>query len=95
MYIINLFYKVPLEKIDHHLADHISYLDQQYNIGNFLVSGKKVPRTGGVIMTKKMKREELLQIIQKDPFKQMGLADYEVTEFTPSSSCKELEFLLA
>ena len=94
MYIISLTYKVPLEKIDHHLEDHVAYLNTQYEKGHFLMSGKKVPRTGGVILAQANDKEEVMRIVERDPFYANQLADYGVTEFIPSKSVKELQFLL-
>ena len=94
MFIINLTYKTELERIDQFLNDHIKFLDEQYQLGNFLASGRKIPRTGGIIISNVKSKSELHQIIEKDPFKKNELADYELTEFVPSKTCDELKFLM-
>ena len=94
MFIINLNYKVELEQIDQHLEAHVEFLNEQYDLGNFLASGRKVPRTGGVILSNVKSRMDLEKIIEKDPFKQNGLADYELIEFVPSKTCEALKFLI-
>lgn len=94
MFILNLTYKVVLEEVEKHLEAHIVFLNQQYEEGNFLMSGRKVPRTGGIILTKKMEKNELLKIIEKDPFYSHQLANYEIIEFMPTKSSTELEFLI-
>ncbi|MEQ8475368.1 YciI family protein [Fulvivirga sp.] len=94
MFIINLTYKTELENIDKYLTEHIDFLNEQYKQGVFLASGRKVPRTGGIILAKVDSKSELMKIIEKDPFKINGLADYELTEFIPSKTCDELNFLL-
>lgn len=94
MFIISLTYKTELEKIDQFLNEHIDFLNEQYELGNFLISGRKVPRTGGIILSNVNSRAGLLKIIDKDPFKINDLAGYELTEFIPSKTCKEFEFLL-
>ncbi len=93
MYIINITYKVPLETIEKYLESHIQFLNKQYQLGNFYASGKKVPRKGGIILSKGLNKEELLKILDQDPFKANDLAVYELTEFIPSKTCKELNFL--
>ncbi|WP_422857964.1 YciI family protein [Flagellimonas sp. S174] len=93
MFIINLTYKTELEKVDQFLEEHIEYLNKHYELGHFLASGRKVPRTGGIILSNVQSKSELEDIISKDPFKQNELADYELTEFVPSKTCEELEFL--
>lgn len=93
MFIISLTYKKALEEVDLHLASHVEYLKAQYLQGNFLASGRKIPRTGGVILSALKSREDLEEVIKLDPFFQHQVADYEVTEFVPSMTCTELEFL--
>jgi len=94
MYIVSLTYKASLEAIDKELNNHIDYLKKQYAAGNFLASGRKIPRNGGVILAKAQSREELDEILKQDPFNQNNLADYEVIEFVPSMTSKELSHLL-
>lgn len=93
MFIINLTYKVELEKVDVHLSDHVTFLKEQYRAGNFIASGRKIPRTGGVILSNLKSKEVLLEILDHDPFKKNDLANYEIIEFIPSMTNKELEFL--
>ncbi len=93
MFIINLTYKTQLEKVDKFLDEHIEYLNEQYELGNFIASGRKVPRTGGIIFSKINDKTKLQNIIEQDPFKINDLADYELTEFIPSKTCDELEFI--
>jgi len=93
VYIINLSYKVPLDEIERYLVEHVEYLDEQYALGNFLASGRKNPRTGGVILARVTDKSKVMEIINKDPFKMYDLADFEVTEFIPTKTCKDLDFL--
>ncbi|MGR3808955.1 YciI family protein [Jiulongibacter sp. NS-SX5] len=94
MFIINLTYTSALEKIDEFLNEHIAFLNEQYSLGNFLASGRKVPRTGGIILSNVKSKSELEKIVAEDPFHQNNLANYELTEFIPTKTCKELEFLV-
>lgn len=72
---------------------HITYLDAQYAAGHFLASGRKEPRDGGVILALADSREALDHILNADPFKQNGIAHYDVTEFMPTKTIPEFEFL--
>ncbi|SFS91101.1 Uncharacterized conserved protein YciI, contains a putative active-site phosphohistidine [Zhouia amylolytica] len=94
MFIINLTYKTELEKIDQFLIEHIEFLNEQYELGHFLASGRKIPRTGGIILSNVKLQSELEKIIEKDPFKKNELANYELTEFVPTKTCEELNFLM-
>ncbi len=84
-----------LSEIDKHLDEHVTYLDKHYKRGNFLVSGRKEPRTGGVIISTVSSRNELDEILGQDPFYREKLADYDVTEIVPTKASKELEHLLS
>ena len=93
MFIVSLTYKCPLEEVDSHLDAHVAYLKQEYTNGSFIASGRKVPRTGGIILSDVKTREELESILAKDPFHQAGLANYDITEFMPSMVAEGFENL--
>lgn len=94
MYIISLSYTSDISEVELHLAEHIRYLEEQYSAGRFLASGRKVPRTGGVILATAGSHEELDAILELDPFYQHSVADYEVTEFIASKAAPDLGALL-
>ena len=90
MFLIDVHYEVPLAEVDAALADHVAFLREQYEKGIFLVSGRKVPRTGGIILARGIDRAGLDAILELDPFKERGLARYTVTEFVASMTAPEL-----
>lgn len=94
MFIIDLTYKVHLNQINQYLEDHIQYLEHQYELGNFQTSGKKVPRTGGIILSTLADKNKIMACLEKDPFKIHDLADYTITEFIPSKTNEDFKFLL-
>ncbi len=49
MFIANLTYIKPLSEVEKYLEEHIAFLDKYYASGKFICSGRKNPRTGGVI----------------------------------------------
>jgi uncharacterized protein YciI len=57
MFILLLTYTKPLEEVDALMRDHMAWLNEQYQAGRFLVSGRQVPRTGGVIVARGDDRE--------------------------------------
>ncbi len=93
MFILSLIYIKPLEEVDVLLEEHVIYLKEEYALGNFLASGRKVPRTGGVILARGASREEIETIIKLDPFHRHGIAEYEITEFCPTMTSDDLGFL--
>ncbi len=84
MFIISLQYIVPLEKLDEHMTEHVKFLSNYYKQNVFLTSGRKVPRTGGIIVALAKSKEEIESIMQEDPFCIHGLAEFTVTEFLTS-----------
>ncbi len=93
MFVVHVNYKVDLKVVDKYLPMHVEFLKEQYANNNFLASGRKVPRKGGVILADVESKEILLNILKEDPFFINDIAEYEVTEFVPSMTSKELEFL--
>ena len=90
MFIISLTYTTPLEQIDAHLAAHRAFLAEQYARGVFLMSGRKVPREGGIIIAQGISRDEVETLIRQDPFHQAGVATYNIVEFAPTMTAAAL-----
>ncbi|MBU0962134.1 MAG: YciI family protein [Proteobacteria bacterium] len=93
MFVVSLTYERPLEEVDNHLDAHVAWLQEEYGKGSFIASGRKVPRTGGVILSGVKTRDELQLILAKDPFQQAGIAQYDITEFIASMTAKGFEKL--
>jgi uncharacterized protein YciI len=94
MFIISLNYIVPLEKLDQHMEAHVEHLKKYYKADVFIMSGRKVPRTGGVIVAQADSKEILEKIIAEDPFHKHKLAEFEITEFLVSQSHPGLKDIL-
>ncbi len=86
MFVVNLSYIKPLDVADQFMAEHIAFLDRYFAQGVFIASGRKVPRTGGIILANASSRDALEQILEHDPFKREGVAQFEIIEFTPSKT---------
>ena len=94
MFIINLNYIVPLEKLDAHMTDHVKFLQKYYKLNVFVASGRKVPRTGGIILALAKSKEEVKAIMNEDPFCVYKLAEFTVTEFLTSQTHPEFKKML-
>ena len=55
------------------------------------VSGRKIPRDGGIILAVGKSREEIEAIAAQDPFCQKGVADFRVIEFRVSQRAEDVE----
>ena len=94
MFLFDLTYVKPLEEVERLLPDHIRYPDAWYDKGKFLCSGRKNPRTGGMILCNCADKEEAEQIQKEDPFYQNGIAQYTLTEFFPTKMADGLQTLI-
>ena len=90
MFVIELIYKVDLTEIDARMKEHVAFLKKHYDAGRFLVSGRKVPRDGGVILALGESRAEVEAIMRQDPFCSHGLADVRVIEFRASQKAPDM-----
>ncbi|HEY0651477.1 MAG TPA: YciI family protein [Chryseosolibacter sp.] len=94
MFVIDLTYIVPLEKLDAHMPEHMAFLKKYYAKNVFVASGRKVPRTGGIILALANSKEEIENIIKEDPFYSLKLAEFRITEFQTSQSHPDFKKLL-
>lgn len=84
MFILILKYVKPLEEVDKALKAHIEYLEKNYSLKNFICSGRRNPRIGGVILCNAKNEDEVNKIIKEDPFYINKIANYEIIEFSPT-----------
>ena len=84
MFVIELTYTAPLKDVDASMPAHMKFLKKYYAAGKFLVSGRKIPRDGGIILAIGDNREQIEAIAREDPFYARGLADVRVIEFRAS-----------
>jgi uncharacterized protein YciI len=81
MFVLELTYTAPVERVDALLEAHIEWLDAQYAAGVFIASGRKNPRDGGVVLAAGVDRAEIEKIAAADPFSVEGVCAYRITEF--------------
>ncbi len=79
MLILALTYVKPNEEADKHMEPHMAWVKEGYARGWFLASGRKVPRTGGVILAVG-ERAEIEAYVAADPFTIHGVAEYDIME---------------
>jgi uncharacterized protein YciI len=91
MFVIELAYKAGLDRIDAHMKAHMKFLKKYYDAGNFLVSGRKIPRDGGIILAVGASRAAVEAIAREDPFVEQGLADCRVIEFRASQRADDIQ----
>jgi uncharacterized protein YciI len=92
MIVAILTYKAPLETVDLHRAAHIEWLRERYADGAMLASGRQTPPIGGVLLIRGT-RAQAETLLADDPFAVHDVADYALTEFTPTMTAPGLEAL--
>lgn len=90
MFVIELMYQAELSEIDAHMKAHVAFLKKHYAAGIFLVSGRKIPRDGGIILAVGKDKAALETIMKEDPFCKQGLADFRIIEFRASQRAEDM-----
>jgi uncharacterized protein YciI len=91
MFLLELTYTAGLDRIDAAMKAHMKWLRGQYAAGHFLVSGRKIPRDGGIIIATGSSREAIERIAGEDPFVAQGLATVRVVEFRASQKTSDAD----
>jgi uncharacterized protein YciI len=91
MFVIELIYKADLARIDARMTAHVRFLKKYYAAGYFLVSGRKIPRDGGIILAVGKDRQRIEAIVREDPFVADGLADFRIIEFRASQRADDIQ----
>lgn len=81
LFVVVLTYVALIEQIDAAGKDHVAWLQRGYDQGVFLASGRRVPRTGGIILASAASVEEVHAWMHQDPFQSRGLATAEIYPF--------------
>jgi len=90
MFVIELLYTASLDKIDAHMTAHVQFLKKHYASGQFVISGRKIPRDGGIILATGASRQEIEKIIREDPFCKNGLAEFRIIEFRATQRAEDV-----
>jgi len=94
MFVLISHFQKPFEEVNRSFALHSTWVQRQYEAGRFLVSGRREPLIGGIIVARASSEQELREVLNTDPYQQRGLAEYEIfafeaTEFPKRSSAFE------
>lgn len=95
MYLILLQYIRPVAAVEHYMEQHRAFLEKYYKSGQFILAGRRKPKSGGLIICKASSRKEVEAIISEDPLDKFQLALYEIIEFEPTSYVNELQSYLS
>lgn len=84
MFVLISRFQKPFEEVNHSFAAHSAWVQRNYESGRFLVSGRREPLVGGIIVARASSEQELREVLSTDPYQQRGLAEYEIFAFEAS-----------
>lgn len=93
MFVVSMTYRVPDDIVDFHRPSHMRWVQDAFDSGVFVASGRRVPAVGGVLLSA-VDRATLDAALAKDPFYTNGVAEFEVIEFTVTTAAEGFENLL-
>ena len=82
MFLLVSRYTAPPERIEELVPEHRAYLERMLAAGRFVVTGRRVPWTGGAIVARGT-RAEVEAWVAEDPFTRAEAAETEIVEFEP------------
>jgi uncharacterized protein YciI len=77
-------YIKPMEEAKKVLGAHYEFLRKHFDQGHFIVSGRREPLTGTVILAQALGRRRIEAILDEDPFVRAGIIRYEIVAFVPA-----------
>jgi len=81
MIILKSTYIADTATLESHLAAHLEWVEAGYANGNFLSSGLRDGGVGAVIMITGMSKDQVQDMLSRDPFVINKVSEYEVVEF--------------
>src|SRR3954451_5357313 len=100
MFVLLLTYTAPLAEVDAFMRRHMAWLDEHYDAGRFLVSGRRIPRTGGVILARRRDPAGIEGVRPREPLVSGGGGGAEIEAIAASdpfvtggvAACEVIEF---
>ncbi|TCP25598.1 uncharacterized protein YciI [Scopulibacillus darangshiensis] len=84
MFIVLLKYIKPLSAVDEFIQEHTEFLDKHYKRKEIVFSGRREPRTGGIMLVNLNDADAVKEMIAEDPFYKNDIAEYDIIKFTPT-----------
>lgn len=94
LFVIVLTYVAPIDQIDAAGKEHVAWLQRGYDQGVFLASGRRLPRTGGIILASAASIEEVEAWMHLDPFQSRGMATAEIFPFEANMASEAMKTAL-
>lgn len=95
MFVLELTYTAPVERVDALRDAHMAWVNDHYEDGLFLASGRKGTRDGGVVLAAGDDRARIDAVVATDPFVLDGVCAYRITHVAVTRTAPGLEALRA
>ncbi len=84
MFLIISNYIVPTTQVDPHRAQHSEWVEQYIKSSDFILAGPRRGKNGGVIVSRSMDKDRLMQILAEDSFVIENLVEMQIVDFDAS-----------
>ena len=81
MFVLISHFQKPVDEVYRSFEAHSAWVQRQYESGRILVSGRREPTTGGIIVARAASEQELREVLTEDPYQQQGLVEYDIFAF--------------
>lgn len=81
MYLIISNYVVPTTQVDPHRAQHVAWVQEYIDSGDFIIAGPRRGKIGGVIVSRSMDKDKLMKILAEDSFVSENLVELQIVDF--------------
>jgi uncharacterized protein YciI len=85
MFVFISEYQKPLDEVDQVREEHLGFLARLNEQGRILISGRRNPPVGGIVVIDADDLDHAKAIMAEDPFATSGVAKYEPYEFIPTA----------
>lgn len=80
-HILKSTYHAPPDVVDQTRPAHLEFLKDEIAAGRLLLAGRQEDGSGGVLITGDMSADEAQDIVDRDPYTQAGVANYQRLSF--------------
>jgi uncharacterized protein YciI len=93
MYLITITYTQPLEAVERVLEAHRQYLRDAPLASRIVMTGRRRPATGGLVVLRADRLEDVEAFVQADPYFIENVAAFDIVEFDVAQVASGLELL--
>lgn len=81
MFLIISNYVVPTTQVEPHREQHVAWVQQYIDSGDFIMAGPRRGKIGGVIVSRSMDKDKLMKILAEDSFVYENLVEMQIVDF--------------